>query len=433
MSSDPEPIAHAGTEMLVIWQRALPSNAGEAEALAWRKQVDTRIQVAGGEVIARAGSSVCAVFDPLELEDAIDLALGLARDAQAQAARIEVTSAIALGELVPAGEGEAPAGAVIDRAQALAHAAEPFEIVLDEAAHARAEDSHLFGRVLRSGMLGAHAIDRDHALKRDARAALQAVLPARLPPGARASFERLRALASLPGQRRIGLRVLQPHVALFWLEELAREMQPGLVLRLGPQAGGLQPLGGLQLALRRAADALDPLLDAALRAVVARMSDGATIARGEAVLALRELLKRAAASGERTFVVLDRLREIDRPSLAVVAEALQQPCGDPVVFLIADEHEGIPSALFRAGEHDDIAMSSSRSTTAFRSRRARSDCRRARTWLGAWRGSAATPRSACGRRRAHWSARAIWCAARSASRGAPRRATPRSRCRSTRC
>lgn len=358
MSSEPEPNAHAGSEVLVLWQHALPGSAGEAEALAWRKQVDTRIQVAGGEVIARAGSSVCAVFDPLELEDAIDLALGLARDAQAQAGRIDVASAIALGELMPAGEGEAPAGTVIDRAQALARAAEPFEVVLDEAAHARAEDSHLFGRLLRAGVLGAHAIDRNHPLKREARAALQAVLPARLPAGTRAAFERLRALASLPGQRRIGLRVLQPHVALYWLDELAREMQPGLVLRLGPQAGGLQPLGGLQLALSRAGDALEPLLDAALRAVVARMVAGASIARGEAVLTLRELLKRAAASGERTFVVLDRLREIDRPSLAVVAEALQQPCGDPVVFLIADENEGIPPALLRAGEHDDIVLES---------------------------------------------------------------------------
>jgi hypothetical protein len=356
VSSEPEPIAHTGSEMLVLWQRALATNAGEAEALAWRKQVDTRIQVAGGEVIARAGSSVCAAFDPLELEDAIDLALGLARDAQAQGARIEVASAIALGELVPAGEPEAPAGSVIDRAQLLAHAAEAFEIVLDEAAHARAQDIHLFGRALRAGTLGAHAIDRDHPLKRDARAALAAVLPARLPPGARAAFERLRALSSLPGPRRIGLRVLQPHVALFWLDELAREMQPGLVLRLGPQAAGLQPLGGMQLALRRAGQALEPLLDAPLRAVITRIIAGATVARGDAVLALRELLERAAASGERTFIVLDRLRDIDRPSLAVVAEALQQACGDPMLFLIADEHEGIPSALLRAGEHDDIAL-----------------------------------------------------------------------------
>jgi hypothetical protein len=356
VSSEPEPIANAGRELLVLWQRALVSNAGEADALAWRKQVDTRIQVAGGEVIARAGSSLCAAFDPLDLEDAIDLALGLTRDARSQGARLDVACAVALGELVPAGDGESPAGSVIDRAQFLANAAEAFEVVLDEAAHARAEDSHLFARVLQEGGLGAHAIDRDHPLKREARAALSAVSPPRLPPGGRAPFERLRALASLPGQRRVALRVLQPHVALYWLDELAREMRPPLTLRLGPQAAGLQPLGGLQLALRRAGETLDALLDAALRSAIARMIGGATLARSEAVVALRELLKRANADGQRAFVVLDRLREIDRPSLAVVAEALQQPCGEPIVFLIADEHEGIPTALLRAGEHDDLSI-----------------------------------------------------------------------------
>ena len=367
MSSEPEPASpprsgegtgasSGGHERVVLWQRALSVGASEAEALAWRRQVGTRMKVAGGELIARAGTSVCAAFDPLELDEVIELALGLVRDAGAPPAGVETTCAVALGEVLLAGEGEGHAGMAIDRAQLLANAAEAFEVVLDDAAHARAEDSHLFARVLRASGLGGHAIDRDHPRKSEARAALTAVLPVHLPPGTRAAFERLRALASAPGERRIALRVLQPHVALFWLDELARDMQPGLTLRLSPQAAGLQPLGGLRLALARAAEQLAPLLEPALQAAIERLNAGAVLARAEAVVALRELLKRAAANGARTFIVLDRLREIDRPSLAVVAEALQQPYGDPVLFLIADEHEGIPTALLRAGEHDDLVI-----------------------------------------------------------------------------
>jgi hypothetical protein len=345
-----------GVEQLVLWHRAGALAAGEADALAFRKQVDARIQVAGGEVIARAGSTLAAVFDPLELDDVIDLALGLLRDAQTNAARIEVACGLALGELVATEQAGAPAGSAIDRAQRLANQCAPFELVLDDAARARAEDSHLFVRALRIGDVVGHTLDRNHPQKQDARRSLAAVRPAELAPGVQGAFARVRELASRPGQQRIALRTMQPHVALFWLEQLRQQAAPSLVLQLGPQAAALQPLGGLQLALRRAGHELDPLLDVPLREVIARLITGAAVPRGETVVALRELLKRAGSGGKRAFIVLDRMREIDRPSLAIVAEALQQTTGDPVLWLLADEHEGIPSALFRAGEHDEVAI-----------------------------------------------------------------------------
>ena len=358
MSSVPEspiPIP-AGRERLILWQRALPDAAAEADALALRKRVETRLRVAGGELIGRAGTSVCAAFDPLELDDVVDLALGLLHDAQQATTRIDVACALALGALISE-DGDAPVGSAIDRAQLFANAAEPFELALDEAAHACAEDSHLFVRVLRASGQSAHVLDRIYPVKRTVRAALTAVQPARLPAGAGAALEALRELRNREGPQRIVLRATPANAALVWLDELQREDPPSIVLRLGPQAAALQPLGGLSLALLRAGDALQPYLDAPLRGAVERIAQGAALPRAEAVVSLRELLTRAHASGHRADVVLDRARAIDRASLAVIAEALQQACGEPVLWLTADEHENIPGALLRAsGAWDEVAI-----------------------------------------------------------------------------
>jgi hypothetical protein len=344
-----------GVEKLVLWQRAAALGAGEAELRAFCKQAQTRVQVAGGELIARVGATLAAVFDPLELDDVIDLALGLLEDAPAKGPRIEVCCGLSLGEITVEDDGAAT-GSAIDRAQRLASAGDAFELVLDEAAHARAEDGYLFARTLRAGEIGGRTLDRRHPRKTQTRSALGTVRAPELPGGVQPALDHLRALAARPGQQRVALRSLQPHVALFWLDRLCAAASPSLVLQLGPQAASLQPLGGLSLALRRAGAALQPLLDPPLAHAVERLSEGAAVMRGAAVDALRELCSRASRSGQRAFVILDRVREIDRPSLAVVAEALQQPCGDPVLWLLADEHEGIPSALLRASVHDDISI-----------------------------------------------------------------------------
>ena len=343
-----------GVEKLVLWQRAAPISATEAETHAFCKQLQTRVQVAGGEVIARAGASLVAAFDPLELDDVVDLVLGLLDEAAAKTQRIELSCALALGELVE--EDGVTTGGAIDRAQRLANVCETFELVLDDAAHARAEDNYLFVRALRAGEVSGRTLDRNHPRKIETRHALSSVSGPVLPKGSQTKFDHVLELAARPGQQRVALRAQQSHIALFWIDLLCALAEPSLVLQLGPQAASLQPLGGLQLALRRASASLDPLVDPPLADALSRLARGDAVPRKEAVHSLRELLQCAGANGKRAFVVLDRMREIDRPSLAVVAEALQQPCGDPVLWLVADEHEVIPSSLLRASVHDDLSI-----------------------------------------------------------------------------
>jgi hypothetical protein len=339
--------APAPRERSVLWQIASPSSASESDAQAWGRAVATRFEVAGGEIVARAGTSVAASFDPMELDDAIELALGVLADA-ADASGLEIACALALGDLI--GEAGAQTGTAIDRALALAAHAQRGELVLDDAAHARTQDAHLFTRGLRAGPVTGHVLDTRTPHKRMCRSSLAAL---RDPPAPGGDFERLRTLASAAGPRRIVLRSQQPFVALDWIERLARELTPGVVLHVGRRAAGLQPLGGLQLAVLRAGDAADARLDAARRDLIAQVRAGASVMRRDALDLMRALL--AAGAGQRAFVVLDRVREIDAPTLTLVIEAFTDATCDAVLFVLADD-QGIPTALTRAGAADEVVL-----------------------------------------------------------------------------
>jgi hypothetical protein len=333
----------------VLWQLAKPSSISEADAFAWARQVATRFEVAGGEIIARAGTSVAASFDPHELDDAIELALGVLADAR-RTPGLEVGCGLSLGELLV--EGNVQTGTAIDRALALAAQAQNGELGLDEAAHARAQDSHLFTRGLRAGPVTGQVLDSRMPHKRACRAALSALRDAPA-PGRDGAFERLRVLASAPGQRRIVLRSAQTFAALDWVERLARELAPGVVLHMGRRAAGLQPLGGLQLALLRAGDALDERLAAPQRAVIARLRQGAAVTRGEALDGLRALV--ANAGGSRAFIVVDRARELDAPTLAVTVELLADAQCEVILFVLTDD-QGLPAILARAGAGEELLV-----------------------------------------------------------------------------
>jgi hypothetical protein len=330
-----------------LWQVASPSSASESDAQAWGRAVATRFEVAGGEIVARAGTSVAASFDPMELDDAIDLALGVLADA-ADASGLEIACALALGDLI--GESGAQTGTAIDRALALAAHAQRGELVLDDAAHGRTQDAHLFTRGLRAGPVTGHVLDTRTPHKRMCRSSLAAL---RDPPAPGGDFERLRTLASTTGSRRIVLRSQQPFVALDWLDRLTRELAPALVLHVGRRAAGLQPLGGLQLALLRAGDAADATLDARRRDLIAQVRAGASVMRRDAIDLLRALL--APGAGQRAFVVLDRVREIDAPTLTLVIEAFADATCDAVLFVLADD-QGIPAALTRAGAAEEVVL-----------------------------------------------------------------------------
>jgi hypothetical protein len=355
VSSEPNEQDREATERLVLWHRATSSSATEAEILGWRNRACTRLTVAGAEVVALAGASFGASFDPLELDDVLELGLDLLRDARNEAARLEVACGLALGELLRCEDDGSVAGSAIDRAQLLANCALPGELVLDEAVHARAEDGYLFARLVLAGAVTGQVLDRGHPRKSECRNALLELRPPRLPPMAAVALELLRERAAAPGTRRIALRASAPHVALDRLERLRAMLEPALVLHFGRQAGALQPLGSLQLALQRAHASMSSL-DDVLRSGVARLLQGAAVSREEAVVTLRELLRQASGTGLRPWIVLERPLEHDPASLAVLLEALDGQTPDHVLWLLLDERGGVPAALARIGEREEISL-----------------------------------------------------------------------------
>src|SRR5690242_12017088 len=60
-------------ERLVLCQRVIVSTGTLEDAMAWKRAVSTRVEVAGGEVLGGIGASVLLGFDPLELDDVVEL------------------------------------------------------------------------------------------------------------------------------------------------------------------------------------------------------------------------------------------------------------------------------------------------------------------------------------------------------------------------
>jgi len=335
----------------VLWQRAAPNAVSEEVAEAWGTAVAARLQVAGGDLVAQVGTNVVASFDPAELADVIDLALALLADARSEATGLEVACGLALGELGRSAESAAHTGTAIDRALLVASFAPAGQLVLDEAAHARAEDGYLFTHGLRAGPLLGFVLDQGMPRRRECRRAL-AALRAVPPPLHAGGFERLRALAAQPGPRRIVLRSAHAHAALEWISRVQQDLAPALVLHLGRRAAGWQPLGGLQLALLRAGPAIAAGLGQHERTALERLALGAAVSRGDALAALHALLSRVPG---RAFIVLDRPREIDAPSLSLTLEALADGVRDPLLWVVADEHAPA-SGLEPAFASDELAV-----------------------------------------------------------------------------
>ncbi|MFI5306911.1 MAG: hypothetical protein ACHQ53_06155, partial [Polyangiales bacterium] len=355
MSSPADEPLQRATERLVLWHRAVSAAGPEAETLAWRGRVDTRLEVAGGERLLHAGASVAYSFDPLELDDVIELALDLLRDARSEASHLEVGCGLALGELLVDPGAGAPSGSVLDRAQLLANRAQGDQLVLDEPCSSRAQDSYLFAQNDVPGSIEGRVLDAQHPRKRDCRQALALLHQAPLPPSARKAFERLAELAATPGPIRIALRSAVPYVALERLARLKELLGPPLVLRLSRMAGGLQPLGGLSLALQRAQQ-LDGAALVSAGADAMNIARGTAVGRERAVAALQGLLAHAAARGGRPWLVLERPVELDPASLAVVIEALARSRSECVVFSTLDERSNVPVPLAASGELVELQL-----------------------------------------------------------------------------
>jgi hypothetical protein len=336
------------SERVILWTHDT-RGAHDADAGA------ARIRASGGQVLAVLGSTVVASFDPMDLTDAIDLARTLAQG--------PASVGIALGEISSPRDSSDPIrhrGAALDHAHVLALKAHGGEVVLDEASAAVAAEHFLFTRELSTAIVHGRALDADNPRKDACRQALERLRPAPVPQSALPALEALRQRIESPGHVRIALRSEAATAPLELIDGLASTLQPALRLRVSRTAGGLQPLGGLSVALRRLwpedQDFEAAGLPPALRARVKALLRGQAVHRSEMVTGLCELLAHFAARGTRPWVVLDQLQDIDPATLGVIAETALTPGMDFALFMTMPSEVLVPAALTAKAELHEISL-----------------------------------------------------------------------------
>ncbi|MFW5925277.1 MAG: hypothetical protein ACOCV4_03870 [Myxococcota bacterium] len=353
-------------ERIVLWHRVVPAAREEddrpADVRQWTRRVVTGMRAAGGDVLGNLGSTVAASFDLPDLSDAMDLALELLDEAQAREPPLRIALGAALGELdAPAGPAAEPSGwlgAAIDRAQLLANRARVGELVLDPAARDAASSLYLFGRQVgtRATALRGQAVDRSQPRREACRRFVRHLRPAPVPPTAEEQLAPMRELAHSGAADRVVLRGPPGAGAKAWIAALEREVVPPLVLRVSGVPAALEPLGSLRRALCRRWGAPDRV-GAAVDSMgiprksceqITRLAAGEPLPRAEAVDALRELLAGVALGGERPWIVLDPVSNIDPATFEVIGEAIAGD-GSPATLLVArlGLEAQVPEALTR--------------------------------------------------------------------------------------
>jgi hypothetical protein len=347
-------------ERLVLWIRATPAGEHDEETLAFCRRARTRVEVAGGELLGSSGAGIGASFDAMELPDVVELAQGIAIDAPGEAPGLEIACAIAHGTLASSSHGQAY-GAAIDRAQMLAHRADASEIVLDEAAAQQAEPTYLFRRDVQTSSFLGRVLDPLFD-KRGCREAMELLRPAPWPSARESSYARLCAQLRVESCR-VVLSASAPYVAFDRIARARAELAPPLVLHATREASGLPPLGALAVALRRAWQVISALaLDEEDKLLLDRMHRGAGVRRAHAAKAIGAVLRAVAAKHRAAqrkiapWIVLERVREIDGPSLLVIGDVLENadvPCS---LLATIDDGAAIPSAMSRIASLERIAV-----------------------------------------------------------------------------
>ena len=345
-------------ERLVLWVRATPAGEHDEQTLSFGRRARTRVEVSGGELLASSGSAIGASFDAMELPDVVELAQGIAADAEREAPGLEVACAIAHGSLGVSTSGYA-SGAAIDRAQQLAHHAEAGETVLDETAAQQAEPMYLFRRELATHNLMGRVLDPQFD-KRGSREALELLRAAPWPNARENSYARLCAQLRVSGCR-VVLAASAPHVAFDRVVRARAELAPPLVLHATREASGLAPLGGISVALRRAWAVVGSLaVDEETRLILNRLHQGAGVRRAQATKALTAVLRAVAQRGAQRsvlpWIVLERVREIDGPSLLVIADVLDDASAPCSLLATLDEGTSVPSAIARVGSIERLPL-----------------------------------------------------------------------------
>lgn len=349
------------SERVVVWQRLSHAAEVDAERVEqWLAHALTRIEVNGGEILARLGTTWVFAFEAVDCEESVELSLALLHDANEHFAPLLPAFGIAVGPILRTGSPGQIAfdGAPLDRAQALSNGARNGDILVDETAFERLVDHCLFGREVTTHQCRGHAIDADTPRKRECRAAVLNLRRAPVSQARRAAFDSLQERVDGSQERSILFRSQYAFEPLDWLTRIAEVAAPPFQLHLRSQAAGLQPLGSLQAALthgpsQTAIDlALSRLPDPSQSALES-LRAGHAIPRADAVQALATLL---SCTDEAPWVVLHRLHDIDAASLGVLAECRATMPKPPLLFASVPHNAAVPALLFPEGDQYELVL-----------------------------------------------------------------------------
>jgi hypothetical protein len=327
-------------ERFVLWHRILPPAFEEEETTAaagqWARYVTNEVQGGGGEVMSSLAGTVVANFALHELKTAINLALRLLAEAESQpvpAGGLPIAFGLASGDIRRAEDDAGHltnSGSAIDRAQLLANQARAGEIVLDVESREAASRTYLFGRSVSTSSFALHgeAIDRSRPLLEECRQSVGLLHPAPIPASVRHALEPMKKVAAgsqtcafyLKGALGVGARA-----GVFALRD---ELGPPGFLEIGAVPGGLEPLGGLRLALLKAWRTLEPTRKAlkntepgvadALKAIAC-----ATPPPREATIhALKATFRALRTEHGLPWIYINRISAVDPATLAVLGAAL---------------------------------------------------------------------------------------------------------------
>jgi hypothetical protein len=146
-----------------------------------------------------------------------------------------------------------------------------------------------------------------------------------------------------------------------FVDALAQELRPPLVLRLEAVPGALEPLGSLRYALTRrwktregVEAAVAPLPGDAPQSLAA-IARGGAVDRGDAILAVSELLDAHVDGDRRPWVIADPLSAVDSATIGVIADALAT--GTEALLLGRVPHDARPpKQLTQRGELEEIPL-----------------------------------------------------------------------------
>ena len=327
-------------ERFVLWHRILPPAFEEEETTAsagqWARYVTNEVQSSGGEVISSLAGTVVANFGLHDLKAAINLSLRLLSEAESRpvpAGGLPIAFGIATGDIQRDQDDAGrltSSGSAIDRAQLLANQARAGEVVLDVESREAASRTYLFGRSVSTSSFALHgeAVDRSRPLLEECRRSVGLLRPAPVPASIRHALEPLKKAAAksqtsvfyLTGPLGIGASA-----GVFALRE---ELRPTAFLEIGAVPGGLEPLGGLRLALLKAWRSLEPTRQAlkktepgvadALKAIAC-----ASPPPHEATVhALKATCRALNAERGLPWIYIDRISAVDPATLSVIGAAL---------------------------------------------------------------------------------------------------------------